>query len=257
MQSRKVQGRLVILSVMLLGAMLMMIGPASAQATIGSQQSNTAGGFSISVTIPSSSVAGVYRITVTCNGVGVYPIAATIAVSASDNTVSPGQTIIVSGPAGSCGPAVNVVATIRLLTASSPFNVAQVVNTGFVDILVERAGFAPPTGFNPQNPFGTGLGNPFGAGLGNLFGGQVAPLQQPTGDGGPIVINNNNSSSSSSSAAAAAGGSGVVTPPAKQLVRTGVDALPLAAAGAAIVLLGFVLLTAGNRTRPAFGNFAK
>lgn len=242
---RNVKSRLVVMSVMLLGAMLLMAGPASAQALNGGV-SNSAGGFSFNVTVPSTAVNGIYKITVSCNK-AVYPLPdpTPIAVSVNDNVVVPGQVLTLSGPSGSCDAAVSVSATLSALSTAGSFNIAQVVvRTGSVNILVERDG--TNNLFNPQNPFGNGFGN--------LFGGQV---QQPADSRGPIVINNNNSSSSSSSAAAAAGGSGVVAPPVQQLARTGVDALPMAAAGAAIVLLGFILLTAGNRTRPAFGNFAE
>ncbi len=77
---------------------------------------------------------------------------------------------------------------------------------------------------------------------------------------GPIVVTNNNSSSSSSSAAASVAGGAAGAPPGTPgtpaqatLVRTGIEALPMAAGGMAILLLGFVMLTAGNR-RVALGN---
>jgi hypothetical protein len=96
--------------------------------------------------------------------------------------------------------------------------------------------FNPVNPFNPQNPF--------------------IPIGSTTDSGrGPIVINNNNSSSSSSSAAAAAGGGAVAAPPATPttLVRTGFEALPMAAGGMAVLLLGFVMLAAGKR-KLIYGN---
>lgn len=235
MQFRNGKSRLVILSVMLLGAMLVMANPASAQ-TSESTDTNVNGGFTLNITIPVGTPTGVYRLAVTCTGLS-YPLTKLV-VTVSDTTPVPGQTITVSNSGSSnaatrpCNAATSVSYTITFQSVADGggFSIAQAVDvTKTTTVLL----FISPTGD------------------GNLFGGQTPA------DKSQIIINNNNSSSSSSSAAAAAGGSGVVAPPAKQLVRTGVDALPLAAAGAAIVLLGFVLLTAGNRTRPAFGNIAE
>jgi hypothetical protein len=89
--------------------------------------------------------------------------------------------------------------------------------------------------------------------IGNLN--PVAPER-----GGPIIVTNNNSSSSSSSAAASAGGGSVpaaatvvtsqptTTTVTRALARTGVEALPLLAAGLATILLGAVMVRAGRRS---------
>lgn len=252
MQFRNVKSRMVMLSVMLLGAMLVMASPASAQTT-GSTVTDGNGAFALNITVPVGTPTGTYRLAVTCTGIS-YPVTELV-LTVSDTTPVPGQTITVSNGGSStvasrpCKAATSVSYTITFLSVANGggFSIAQVdvIKTANVLLFISPAGTGS---LIPQNPFGTGL---------NLFGGQVPVVQQPSADRGPIVINNNNSSSSSSSAAAAAGGSGVVAPPAQQLVRTGVDALPMAAAGAAIILLGFILLTAGNRTRPAFGTFAE
>jgi hypothetical protein len=118
-----------------------------------------------------------------------------------------------------------------------------VSDTDTETITITGTGTLPPIGFNPFNPLNPFLGgvNPFGA-IGSTDTGR-----------GPIVVTNNNSSSSSSSAAASvAGGAAGAPPPGTPtqpptLVRTGIEALPMAAAGMAILLLGFVMLTAGNR----------
>jgi uncharacterized protein affecting Mg2+/Co2+ transport len=120
----------------------------------------------------------------------------------------------------------------------------SVSDTDTETITISGTGTLPPIGFNPFNPFNPFLGglNPFG-GIGSTDAGR-----------GPIVVTNNNSSSSSSSAAASVAGGAVGAPPPgtpttqpPTLVRTGIEALPMAAAGMAILLLGFVMLTAGNR----------
>ncbi|MGQ0679472.1 MAG: hypothetical protein ACT4OM_07435 [Actinomycetota bacterium] len=225
----------------MLAAVMMMVSPASAQTVLASSVTNAGGGFSFSGTIPSNTAAGIYRLTARCTALS-YPVPPAVPVAVNDTTVEPGQVITISAANGShCSGAVAVQAVLALQSAAAGFSIAQVAiaNEGSINILVQRAGTLNP-------------------GLGSPFGNQVIPVPGSGSDSrGPIIINNNNSSSSSSSAAAAAGGGVAVTPnPPQTLVRTGVDALPLAASGAAVMLLGFVLLSAGNRTRPGFASIA-
>jgi hypothetical protein len=247
---RKGTSRLTLVGAMVLGATMILAGPALAAVTLGSTVSDAAGAFSVTVTIPSNTAAGIYIIAAHCTAKS-YPLPNRTLV-VDDNTVTPGQAVRVSGIANSCNPVVNVAIDLTLQSlAQAGFSIAQVDIPNDLTAIIQVSTTGVGTG-SFFNPFGTF--NPLGTG--NALGSTLIPVPGPSSSH-PIIINNNNSSSSSSSAAAAAGGAAAAAPvtPAT-LVRTGVDALPLAAAGAAIILLGFILLTAGNRTRPEFGAFA-
>jgi hypothetical protein len=76
-----------------------------------------------------------------------------------------------------------------------------------------------------------------------------------SGSGQPIVITNNNSSSSTSNAAATAVGAAgaVATPPGgtpKELAKTGIEVLPMAALALALMAFGYLLLQAAPAPAP-------
>jgi len=136
------------------------------------------------------------------------------------------------------GTANGTVITNTATVSSNPTDTDSANNTVTTTTTV-GVGLNP---LNPLNPLG-GL-NPFGSlsGLGGTGLGTGS-------DQGAIVINNNNSSSSSSSAAAAASGAAPApatpAPPAKpELVRTGMDILPVAALALLFIAFGYLLLQA-------------
>lgn len=222
--------RLTLLSLMVVGSVA-LAGPAQAQTV--TTTSNAAGQFARQIAIPANAAIGVYRLTATCVG-QVYP-AVPGGVIALPDTLTRGDSFIASG--FGCSPTVTVTLNLTQVTsAGATFTLAQTTDTrtfaDFIRVVADPT--LPPIGpIVPTNP----------------------PVAQPAAQQ-PIVITNNNANNNNNSASAVATAGGGSFPVGQQLVRTGVDALPLAAMGTAIMLLGFVLLTAGNRSRPAFGKLA-
>ena len=217
---------------------------ALAQTTLGTVTTNSSGNFETTVTIPSGTTPGTYDIeaTGTRPSSTPYPPSSAAACSVDRSLVRPGETIRVFGS----GFSPNTSVTLRLVFVSS-FTIAQATQSVTTDCA--RITVASPTATIPPQPIFPIIGRdrpvPFPVPVPVVIGG---------GDrGGPIIVNNNNSSSSSSSAAASAGGGGVVAVPTQTgttpqtLARTGIEGLPLLAAGLALILLGSVLLSADRR----------
>ncbi|MEX2552509.1 MAG: hypothetical protein WD627_05875 [Actinomycetota bacterium] len=229
-------------------------GSALAQ-TLTTVTANSSGSFSVSVTIPSGTAAGVYDIAATGTApvATPYPVSSSPTISVSRSAVFAGETVQVTGS----GWSPNTTVTLRLelvnLTEAT-FSLAQTTQTvtarARIQVIAVGATLSP--GDITRNIF--------------IFNG----LTDPGGRSGPIIVNNNNSSSSSSSAAASAGG-GASTPAAaagtvgsaspattvtRGLARTGIEALPLLAAGIATILLGTVMVRAGRRRNEALNSIS-
>ncbi|MBW3591111.1 MAG: hypothetical protein KY393_04590 [Actinobacteria bacterium] len=227
MQINKRIGRIAVIAVSMLTCLA--LAATAFASDLGTTRVNSNGNCSKAVTIPSGAAPGFYDIEATGQVIveddGEYP-PASASISASANVVFPGETITVfcSGFA----PGTTVVFHLDFVRSAQAFSLAQVTETRTVS-----------TRIRVLDP--------------DLFD------RVGRGDGGDTTVVVNNSSSSSSSAAAAAGGGGGETVIVKKiqaagggkLVRTGVDALPLAAAAMASLLLGTVLLGAARRRRAA------
>jgi hypothetical protein len=235
-------------STLILAVVLAIAIPSAAlaQATLATVTTDSQGRFQTNVTIPAGTTPGTYDIvaTGTAPTSTPYPPSSTPTISVDRTVVRAGETVGVFGS----GFSPNTSVTLRLEFIST-FTIAQATQTvtARARIIVVGPGVVIPP---PNFPLLPGIIR------------QPIPVPVPipvpisVGDGGgPIVVNNNNSSSSSSSAAAAAGGGGgVVAIPAPQVVptprtlaRTGIEGLPLLAAGLATILLGSVLLSADRR----------
>lgn len=237
MQINKRIGRTAVIAVSMLTCLaLAATAFASDQgtATVGSN-----GTCSKTISIPSGATPGFYDIEVTGQVIveddGDYP-PSSADVSASSSVVFPGESIT----AFCSGFAPGTTATFHLefVRSAQAFSLAQVTETRTVSTRIRV--LDPDLFFRDGDRIVRGDG----------------------GDDTTIVVNNS-SSSSSSSAAAAGGGGGTVVQQSPtvvkkavgagggKLVRTGVDALPLAAAAMASLLLGTVLLGAARRRRTA------
>ena len=230
-------------------------GSALAQ-TLTTVTTNSSGSFEVDVTIPSGTAPGFYDIaaTGTVNVATPYPVSTSPSISVSRSVLFAGETVEVT----SSGWRPNTTVTLRLelvdLTEAT-FSLAQTTETRTVrariQVIAVGATVTPGATIN-RNIF--------------IFNG----LTDPGRGTGPIIVNNNNSSSSSSSAAASAGG-GASTPAAaagtvgstspatsvtRGLARTGIEALPLLAAGIATILLGTVMVRAGRRRNEALNSIS-
>jgi hypothetical protein len=248
-------GRLVCLP-LALWLVLALPSLALAQTTLTSTTTNSSGSFDVDVTIPSGTALGFYDIaaTGTVNVATPYPVSTSPNISVSSSVVCPGGVVRVSGS----GWRPSSTVTIRLETVSlteASFSLAQVTETRTVRARIQVVS--------------CGVISPIGRDLGRdvIIIGNLNPVQQQRS--GPIIVNNNNSSSSSSSAAASAGGGsapaaastvGTSSTPAttvtRGLARTGIEALPLLAAGIATILLGTVMVRAGRRRNEALNSIS-
>ena len=254
MQRKRRVGSLICLFLSL-SILFALPGSALAQ-TLTTVTTNSSGSFEVDVTIPSGTAPGFYDIaaTGTVNVATPYPVtgSTTPSISVSRTVVFAGETIRVF----SSGWRPSSTVTLRLelvdLTQAT-FSLAQTTETRTVRARIQVIGvgatLTPGANIN-RNIF--------------IFNGLT-----DSGRGtGPIIVNNNNSSSSSSSAAASAGG-GATTPAAaagtvgstspttsvtRGLARTGIEALPLLAAGIATILLGTVMVRAGRRRNEALNS---
>lgn len=255
--------RLALLSILVLGSVFIS-GPANAQTVSTTADGN--GSFSRNVTVSPNAAEGEYELVAKCRGpvrvYPFYPISSTSlptsrALVVSDNIVAPGDTIGTAGtgctPGASVSYSLNLIRLLRVAQViegditfrARIFVVRDAVDPGFG--LDDLNGLFPGGGGTIQLPGtvlpGTVVTPPTGT---PVVGGSVAPPTTPQ----VIVNNNNNNNNNNSASAAASAGGGVLG--AQTLARTGADALPLAAAGMATLLLGFVFLTAGNRNRPEY-----
>lgn len=238
MQINKRIGRTAVIAVSMLTCLaLAATAFASDQGTATTSSNGTC---TKAITIPSGATPGFYDVEASGQVIveddGEYP-PASANVSASSSVVFPGETFSVS----CSGFAPNTTVTFHLdfVRSAQAFSLAQVTETRTVST---RIRVLDPDLFDRD-------------------GDRI--VRDGGGDDTTIIVNNSSSSSSSSAAAAGGGGGGTVVQQPQtivkkvvgagggKLVRTGVDALPLAAAAMASLLLGTVLLGAARRRRTA------
>ena len=255
MQRKRRVGPLICLS-LALTIVFALPGSALAQ-TLTTVTTSSSGSFSVDVTIPSGTAPGTYDIAArgTVNVATPYPVSTSPSISVSRSVLFAGETVRVTS--SGWRPNTSVTLSLELVNlAEATFRLAQTTETRTVRarIQVIAVGATLPADSLTRNIF--------------IFNG----LQDSRG-AGPIIVTNNNSSSSSSSAAAAASGGGATasTPAAavstvgssspattvtRGLARTGIEALPLLAAGIATILLGTVMVRAGRRRNEALNSIS-
>lgn len=232
MQINKRIGRTAVIAVSMLTCLaLAATAFASDQGTTTVSSNGTC---SKTISIPSGATPGFYDIEATGQVIveddGDYP-PGSANVAASSNVVFPGESI--TAFCSGFAPGTTVTFHLDFVRSAQAFSLAQVTETRTVST---RIRVLDPDLFDRD-------------------GDRIVDR----GDGDTTIVVNNSSSSSSSAAAAAGGGGGGETVVVKKvqaaggakLVRTGVDALPLAAAAMASLLLGTVLMGAARRRRTA------
>jgi hypothetical protein len=247
-------GRLICLP-LALWLVLALPSLALAQTTLITTTTDSSGSFDVVVTIPSGTALGFYDIAATgpVNVATPYPLGISPNISVSSSVVCPGGSLRVSGS----GWRPFSTITLRLETVSlteASFSLAQVTETRTVRARIQVVSC------EVISPIGRDLTR-------NIF---IFNGLTDSRGAGPIIVTNNNSSSSSSSAAASAGGGsapaaaastvGTSSTPAttvtRGLARTGIEALPLLAAGIATILLGTVMVRAGRRRKEALNSIS-
>ncbi|CAN5815357.1 hypothetical protein BH23ACT12_BH23ACT12_02910 [soil metagenome] len=241
MQPSLKRSRLVLMSLMVCGA-LFFATPAIAQAVLGAFTTSSSGTFSGAVTIPAGTAPGCYDLIAAGTGpvASTYPPTTTGGLTVSRTVVEAGDSITVAGSGFAPGTPVDVSLSAR--RSAQSMTIAQVSRILTARICV----VAPGTG--------TGIG---GGSVVINNDNRVTCTSNATATAaaytiaqtGNVNINNNNTAKCESTASAVKNieTTPIAKPVTKILVRTGVDALPLLAAALATILLGSVLLSAGNR----------
>lgn len=242
MQPKFKRSRLVILSLMVFGALFTAV-PASAQTTtLGTVTTDASGCFTAVVAIPEGTTPGFYDLTATGTGplASPYPPTTTGSLSVSSTVVVAGSSLTTSG----CGFAASTTVTLRLAfvsSASAEFNIAQTSTTRTLTARIRVV--APGT-----------TGSAGGSIVINNNVSCISDAKATANSGefkiaqaGTSITNNNSAECRSEAVVNKIVQAPAVAPVAKVLSRTGVDALPLLAAGLATLLLGSVLLSAGRR----------
>lgn len=247
MQPRVKRSRLVLMSIMVFGALFIAV-PAHAQTTtLGTVTTDSSGCFTTVVAISEGTAPGFYDLTATGLGLvsGPYPPSGT---GSSTGSLSVSSTVVVAGSsltASGCGFAANTPVTLRIAfvaSASAEFNIAQTTTTrtltARIRVVAPEAQGAPAGNITINNNVSC-----VSDAKATASSGEFKIAQAGT------TITNNNSAECRSEAVVNKIVQAPATAPvaAKVLSRTGVDALPLLAAGLATILLGSVLLSAGRR----------
>lgn len=242
MQPRVKRSRLVLMSIMVFGALFIAV-PAHAQtSTLGTVTTDASGCFTTVVAISEGTAPGFYDLTATGLGpvAGAYPPSSTGSLSVSSTVVVAGSSLTASG----CGFAANTPVTLSIAfvaSASAEFNIAQTVTTrtltARIRVVAPEAPGAPAGNITINNNVSCVSDARATANSGEF---KIAQA-------GTTITNNNSAECRSEAVVNKIVQAPAAAPVAKVLSRTGVDALPLLAAGLATVLLGSVLLSAGRR----------